>query len=813
MARSIWKALKRRLTTGTTHPDRAAGDAARDRRDWNSAADLYQRYLRQHPGHAAVWLRLGNMLKELDRRDEADAAYARGAALDPSNGTGPRLRGHLAASDGRLKDAARHFVEAWTRDRDSAAGMALTRPDQRINLARLQDGQAWRIVGAVDGLRNLTLEGWVWSPEDPETPVWVDVRMGGQTIGKARADRYRFDISDAGLAPAQCGFAFELGPFLANGSSDALEVVVAGTGMPLAGSPFPLSETRGLQKWLQRERPAPGRAEPPVVTIITPVHDVRADWFGEAVAGVLAQGDGRWEWVIVDDGSKSPDLIAQLARLPSCDGRIRVITLPVARGTAGATNVGLADAKTEHVLFLDHDDQLEPEAIGRVADAAAAGADLIYGDEVLTGTDIRELRMLVARPAFSWRYYLSHPYFVHPVAVRRSWALDIGGMDEALPASADVDFMLRVFERAPVVAHLPGVLYRWRTHSTSAGHARSQAVHAATSAAISRHLGRLGLNAKIGRGPIFNTFRIDFPDPGGRVLVIIPTRDRVDLLRTCLESVRCTTSPRDIDILVIDHESKDPETLAYMASLEGQIRIMPYSGPFNYSQMNNRAMAEFGEAHPFVLFLNNDIEAMADGWLSRMRSLAAMADVGAVGATLLYPDNRVQHAGVVIGGGGYAEHAMKFEPPERDGHRNAGYNCGLTSIRDWSAVTGACLMMRSQVFREVGGFDESLPVGFNDTDLCLRIRERGLNVLNDGRTVLRHNESATRSSGGDLSHPEDSDRFAERWAALLEAGDPFYNPMLSLQHDHRPDHPDTPRTSARIGRARLPTSVLAGPDA
>jgi GT2 family glycosyltransferase len=216
---------------------------------------------------------------------------------------------------------------------------------------------------------------------------------------------------------------------------------------------------------------------------------------------------------------------------------------------------------------------------------------------------------------------------------------------------------------------------------------------------------------------------------------------------------------------------------------------MPYQGPFNFSAMNNLAVARHGAEADFVLFLNNDIEATQDGWIARLRSLAARPDIGAVGALLMYEDRRVQHAGVVLGFNDSADHALKFQNVYLDdnGRRNLGYNCSLTSTRDFSAVTGACLMMRKSLFEDLGGFDETMPIGFNDTDLCLRIRAAGYRILYDGATMLYHYESATRSQTKQVFHPEDTATMIERWGAVLRAGDPFYNPNLSLvTQDHVP---------------------------
>ena len=418
------------------------------------------------------------------------------------------------------------------------------------------------------------------------------------------------------------------------------------------------------------------------------------------------------------------------------------------------------------------------------------------------------------RPAYSWDYYINHPYFVHLVCVRADVARAIGGWDESMTISGDVDFVLRVSEHAHSVAHVPAILYRWRTHGGSAGHARQDEVVAATTAALNRHLTRVCPGAQATPTSMFNHYRTEFPDPGGRTLIVIPTRNRVDLLSLCIDSIRRTTDANEIDILVIDHESDDPATLDYLRT-NGDLTVWRYSGPFNYARLNNLGVEHYrrerGVLPAFVVFLNNDIEAIETGWLTQMRSLAARAEVGAVGATLLYPDDTIQHSGVIVGLNGPAEHAHKFVPfwQHRPIHRNAGPNGAILSTRDYSAVTAACLLMRSAVFDAVGGFDEDFVVGFNDTDICLRIGRRGLKVLNAAFAVLYHHESASRREAGTVSHPEDTALFTTRWADVLSDGDRYYNPMMSKQTpDHRQarasiDFPK-PRVTAGLARSAHP---------
>jgi len=296
----------------------------------------------------------------------------------------------------------------------------------------------------------------------------------------------------------------------------------------------------------------------------------------------------------------------------------------------------------------------------------------------------------------------------------------------------------------------------------------------------------------------FNVLDIRFPiSPGAKVAILIPTKNQAKLLRDCVESVERTT-PRELaDIIVIDHESDDGETLAYLAELRQRHRVISAVGPFNFAAINNAAVAEVRGPYSHYLFLNNDTAAPEAGWLEHMLGLGCRADVGVVGATLIYPDNAIQHAGIVVGLLGGADHAFRGRPFSRNYfEREPGENCDLISTRDYSAVTAACLLIRADVFDAVNGFDEGFAVGFNDVDLCLRVRAKGWKVLRDAQAVSIHYESQSRGTAD--RHPADTQRFQERYAELLRAGDPFTSPLLD---------PD-PRMNVLIPRLKCPAAVL-----
>jgi GT2 family glycosyltransferase len=336
--------------------------------------------------------------------------------------------------------------------------------------------------------------------------------------------------------------------------------------------------------------------------------------------------------------------------------------------------------------------------------------------------------------------------------------------------------------------------------------------HDAERKAVAAHLRRLGWNAVVEPAVHPACRDVRFPWHGdGRVAIVIPTRNRHDLLARCVASIEATVPPGLASLCVMDHESDDPATLAFLDGLAGRHAVLPYRGRFNFAAMMNAAAARLGRDFPLLLFLNNDTEATAPGWLEHMVGLARRPDVGVVGAVLWYPDRRVQHAGVWVGMHRAADHPWRGLPAlEPDGRRSAGPGMSLLATRDQSAVTGACLLIRSEVFAAAGGFDEELRIGFNDTDLCLKVRRLGYRVLLDGQAVLLHHESATRGKEGLDPHPDDTHRFQERYAELIEAGDPYYSSLLSC-HDETRLAADA--CSALSGPARTVAVVLPRPPA
>jgi GT2 family glycosyltransferase len=656
------------------------------------------------------------------------------------------------------------------------------------------------IRGLFDNIDGNQACGWAIDMSHPDQPCTVEAICEGRVIGTAVASGLRRDVLEAGLPTDRCGFRISFDEPLHTLFDRDISVRLRGTAIVLNGGPQQPRLNPNIRAYLTPDRgiaPAVIRrlrarmnhaAQGLGVSVVMPVYNPRRDWLVEALRSVCTQWCDAWELICVDDASTEPHVAGVLQWFAQTDRRIRVIRAAVNQGIAGATTLGMRAARYPYVALMDHDDVLEPDAIHHlIATARQTGADVLYSDEALTGEDSSVVLDVRARPAFSYDYYLSHPYFVHLVAVRTEIVQRIGGFDTSLKISADVDFILRAIEQSRSVAHIPRVLYRWRTHAASAGHSKQGEVMAATTRVIQRHLDRVRPGARARPAREFNQFEIAWPDPGGRVLIVIPTKDGVDVLRQCIDSIAATTPASEYRLVVIDHDSREAKSKKYLAQIAKRHTVMPYSGVFNYALMNNRAIRAHAAGEPFVLFMNNDIEAVEPGWLQRMRSLAGRADVGIVGTALMYGDKRIQHGGVIVGINGLADHALRFEPVwEADGQRTLGYNASLTSVRDFSAVTAACMMMRMEVFEAVNGYDEAFVVGFNDTDLCLRVGRAGYKVLYDGRTVLFHHESVTRIAKAQLKHPKDDQKLREDWGHLLAAGDPYYSPLLELYgRDHR----------------------------
>jgi GT2 family glycosyltransferase len=514
----------------------------------------------------------------------------------------------------------------------------------------------------------------------------------------------------------------------------------------------------------------------PKISIITPVLNTREEWLRSSIESVLHQIYDNWELCIADDGSDQPHIKEILNCYQQKDARIKVKYLNENQGVSGASNEALAMASGEFIGFLDHDDQLLPNALYEVVLMLNrnASADFIYSDEILISKRGKPV-FAYFRPDFSLDYMLSHCYIVHFVVIRASILKKIGGFRAEFKVSHDYDLFLRVLSQTRNVLHIPKILYGWRQYESSTGHLLKERVMESSRRALQDFADREGIKGVVWGTKNFNFFRLkrDILDRP-KISIIIPTKDRIDLLKRCIESIQNRSSYDNYEIIIVDNMSQEEETAAYLDGLGKSYRIIKFNEKFNYSKLNNYA-AEFARGE-HLLFLNNDIEVLNSDWLEAMLEQSQRDEIGCVGAKLLYPDRKIQHVGVVVGWGGRAEHIYKWL------HSNdIGYMGHFVSIRNYSAVTAACMMLRKSSFNEVGGFDERFEIGFGDVDLCLRVRELGYENLFAPYAELLHYESATRGRSFSFDpHPNDTKRFIERWQEYIKGGDPYYNPNLPL---------------------------------
>ncbi|HHB93061.1 MAG TPA: glycosyltransferase, partial [Thioploca sp.] len=500
----------------------------------------------------------------------------------------------------------------------------------------------------------------------------------------------------------------------------------------------------------------------PIISIIIPTFNSMSQWLDTLLFSIHSQTYPYWECLIIDDASTTTEHLLIVKKWCLKNDKFQLIEQVKNQGVSNTCQVGVEHATGSYLCVVDHDDQLEPQALFEIAKVLQhQQPDVLYSDEMLTNEDGTMIRCEF-RPNFNYYFLLSHPYIIHLTVIKRELILKVGGFKPDLQVSQDYDLLLRIAAISRSFVHIPKVLYRWRTHTGSTGHQQSDNVMQASITALDNHLQLVGLNDSwTTKGLSFNFFRIRHKIAPVRVSVIIPTKDRVDLLKTCLDSFQKNTYLPDgveVEFLIVDNNSEQPESFAYFDKLiaAGHI-ILTEPGKFNYSLLNNQAAKQASGS--VLLFMNNDIEIIEAGWLEAMLELMAFNEIGVVGAKLLYPLELglIQHAGVMIFNDAAAHDHQFFPEFETQSDMAVGHNGALLAIRECLAVTGACMMVRRSAFEAVGGFDETLHVGFGDTDLCLRLREVGHKCLITPYARLIHHESATRGYQVDDPHPEDSE--------------------------------------------------------
>jgi GT2 family glycosyltransferase len=517
----------------------------------------------------------------------------------------------------------------------------------------------------------------------------------------------------------------------------------------------------------------------PKISIVLPAGNRDPRRLRPSLDSVLNQVYDNWELCIAVDRSVGSGVGELPENDATRDERITVRFLNGHHGVSDLSNAAIGLATGEFIGFLDQGDELAPSALYEVAHLLekARDADFIYSDEILldaSGVPV----YTYYRPDFSMDYMLSHCYINHFSVIRRALVNKIGGFRSAFEVSREYDLFLRVFSETKRVFHIPKALYLSRQHGSDPGQATMSDVMDSSRKAIRDFLDREGIGADVCDAGHFNFFRVKRRIIGNpKVTIIIPTKDKADLLKRCIGSIEDKTLYKDYDIIVVDNQSCQAETLEYLADLQrqrGNCRVLPFREGFNFSRINNYAVQYASGEH--LLFLNNDVEIIAPEWLGAMLEHSQREDIGCVGAKLLYPDGKLQHVGVVIGLYGGADHIYKWHES-----RDIGYMGQFVSIRNCSAVTAACMMVKKALFAEVGGFDASFKVGFGDTDFCLRVQEKGYLNIFTPFAELYHHESASRGQSPEIDpHLEDTKRLMKRWRKIIQEGDPFYNPNLPL---------------------------------
>ena len=697
---------------------------------------------------------------------------------------------------------------------------------------------ATSIEGVVDGLHGDSIKGWVVRrhhlTSDYEGYVRLQVLCNGIVLTEIVADQPRMDVAREHRCDPCVGFEFKLPPQCRNGLEFDFVFRALPEGEELAGCPLlvkhrstenvdemrALAQTVGevcakafkLQRQVQAMAPVaeatvhnydpwarrylsrlrgriaaaePLAADPPLVSIVMPTCRTNLAHLTAAVESVRQQTYENWELIIVDDASGQRALSACLRNYAAIDTRITCLFRKRNGGISAASNAALRRARGSYVVLFDHDDLMVDVAIeAMVREALRTGARVVYSDEDKID-DFGVLSEPNLKPDWNYRLLLGINYVCHLLMIDRALLRRVGALRSECDGAQDHDLLLRLSEAcAPTqIVHLPEVLYHWRKSAAStatSAEAKPYAI-AAGARAVTEHLVRRGFKngraTPIGRSTSYSIAWGLRAQPS--VTILVPFKDQIATTRRCLDALLANTDWADWRVVLIDNGSVTPEAEQFHREAERIPHVVVHSvnEPFNYSRLNNGV----ARAYPadYYVFLNNDVFLSQPDWL-RIMVDEALADpkVAIVGAKLLYPNATVQHAGVILGVGGVADHVFRGIPAD-----HPGYLSRARTAQQYSAVTAACMLCRADAFMDVGGFDErDLIVAFNDVDLCLKVGAQGWRVVWTPDVVAEHHESLSR--GDDISGDK-AQRFfyenhvmLERWHEIL-AADPFYNPHFS----------------------------------
>ena len=523
----------------------------------------------------------------------------------------------------------------------------------------------------------------------------------------------------------------------------------------------------------------------PKKSIIMPVYNVDKIWLQKAIDSVINQLYENWELCIADDGSTERHIRETLERYSRKDKRIKVKYLDENQGISRASNAALSMATGEFIALLDNDDELSIDALYECVKVVNSNpeVDLIYSDE--DKIDVNGNRdEPFFKPDYSPDLLLSMNYICHFSLFRRALINEIGGFRYGYEGAQDYDLILRFIEKTNPerIFHIPKILYHWRKIPGSAAIMTDSKGYAFVSAkkALSDYLARNDIDGEVVDGRFLGSYRVRRKIINNHMVsIIILFKDQFEALKTCVKSILDKTNYKNYEIILINNQSEQVKIYEYLDSIKDDpfIKIMPYDKTFNNSSINNYAISRLKSEYCVLLDIHTEV--ISPDWIEAMLEFCQRKDVGAVGALLYFPNGKIWHAGITVSIKGTVEYS------HRDFRKNAmGYFGRIKTAHNLSAVSGACLMTKKSIFKDVGGFDENLGQNFYDVDYCLKISERGYQVIYTPYAELYQNESESKgleeSPLGKERFEKQKRYFQEKWEGLLTKGDPYYNPNLTI---------------------------------
>lgn len=526
----------------------------------------------------------------------------------------------------------------------------------------------------------------------------------------------------------------------------------------------------------------------PKISILVPTFNTPVSLLNEMITSVVNQSYENWELCIADGSAKGNDTQKALIDWQTKDHRIKVTFLSKNYGISGNTNKAFDRATGEYTALFDHDDLLELDTLYEIVKSLQdTHHDIIYTDEDKYNQKLERFEDPNFKPDFDLDLLLSHNYITHFFTVKTSILKEVGGFRSECDGAQDYDVILRCVAKSKSIHHIPKSLYHWRMieGSTALDPESKMYCYEAGQKAIQDYLDSRDIKAVVEMQPkpLYGLYHVKYAVPDSLVSIIIPNKDHVDVLDTCIQSLYTKNQYKYFEIIVVENNSEEEKTFAYYEKIQQEhsnLKVVTYDQKgFNFSAINNFGVRfALGE---YLLFLNNDTEMIKEDALSEMVSLCAREDVGIVGAKLLFEDNTIQHAGVIVGFSGYAGHIFNDIPNGKD----FGYMTRDVLNGDYSAVTAACMMTKKKLFKAVGGFDEQFAIACNDIDYCLKVREVGKLVVYNAFSLWHHYESKSRGyeDGFDKVKRFDDEvsKWQKKWERILIDGDPYYNPNFKIE--------------------------------